>query len=428
MCGLVAVLSKSKFGVLSSETTLFETMLYTDAIRGWDSSGTFGVNKFGNLDWFKSRGTPQMLFSNKEYADYMKNFHTTGVALVGHNRKATVGAISDDTAHPFTEGTITAVHNGNISNHDFLQPKLEVDSMCIPHVLNRENYHTALDKFSGAFALIWYNAETRKIHFCRNSQRPLAFVETHSAYVVASEMDMLKWLVGRSQYKIVKETNVLAGDVWTYDVDTCTLTVENQVFNKPFTKTTNTHVGGLVASGKQISTINHTKKETAKEVGLSVVPKSSTKIIFELYDFKECPDQNGYDAIGYGIGINPPHQEIRFFFDMEDLISHESEELFIGDWSHTSHHNVDGSTVWLLPNSVTAYTAPENKAITSYNQEIITKQVWCTMPKKCFTCNKKIQKSDIEECITDVSTTRRNKHKVWCPSCSKKMASTSYVH
>ena len=54
MCGIIAMISKDKFGFEYKSKTIFQQMLYANALRGQDSTGVFGINKHGNLKMVKS--------------------------------------------------------------------------------------------------------------------------------------------------------------------------------------------------------------------------------------------------------------------------------------------------------------------------------------------------------------------------------------
>ena len=54
MCGIVGIISKQTSGFRHKDTDLFKQMLYADALRGFDSTGIFGVNKYGNLKMIKA--------------------------------------------------------------------------------------------------------------------------------------------------------------------------------------------------------------------------------------------------------------------------------------------------------------------------------------------------------------------------------------
>lgn len=424
MCGLVGVLTKfGSSGLSVVESDNFDTLLYVDAIRGYDSTGVFGVNRWGNLEWFKAVGAPGRLLGDKLYKDYSNELIRSGVAMIGHNRKATVGAIDDVSAHPFTEGHITVVHNGKIDNAKALEPSVSVDSHSVAYLFEREDYHTALSKLVGAFALIWYDAKAQKIYWCRNDKRPLSIFETTQSYYIGSENDMLEWVVGRSSATIQKRTEIKPGDVWSYNVVTNKVDVEENVFNPVFTYLPPSTPSQT--AGQQHSTGKHGTNNKGNGRSRLSREKAGTTIKFELYDYKEVPDATGkFDSIGMGVTLDSPYEEVRFHCAIDDLHAMEQCDHCTGELAYTSTTK-EGVVTWLVASSIKGVTKTkadweEDDIPVSINNEILTKQIWSTMGKTCASasCNKKIQKADIEYCITDFSTKRR---KAWCPKCSQEL-------
>ena len=201
MCGLIATISKSGFGFLQQDLTKFNQMLVCDSVRGPDSTGVFGVNTQGNADWLKTKGNPFNLIESNEYKEFATKFINKYQMVVGHNRKATVGNITDETAHPFQEGNIILVHNGTLNEHKSLtENEVTVDSHAITHAIAEKGYREALKEINGAFALIWYDAADKCLRFVRNTQRPLYILESESRYWLASEWEMVSWIVARENW------------------------------------------------------------------------------------------------------------------------------------------------------------------------------------------------------------------------------------
>lgn len=148
-----------------------------------------------------------------------------GKAYIGHNRKKTVGAIADATAHPFVvDDSFAMVHNGTLYGHDKLA-NTDVDSEALAIVLHRafqeEDYIPAvedtLSKVFGAYAVAIYDQEAHCVRLLRNKERPLCWVETDNAWYFASEGLMLQWILNRNGYsfkqlenlKLLKEDTLL---------------------------------------------------------------------------------------------------------------------------------------------------------------------------------------------------------------------------
>lgn len=219
MCGLVSIISKNKYGFVQKDIDLFEQMLYADALRGQDSTGVFGVNKYGNLKMLKSAKPSADFITTKAFKDFKLDALSNARVLVGHNRAATRGATTDQNAHPFIEDHICLVHNGTLYGHKHLADT-EVDSHAICHAFAKSGHMDTVNDINGAFALIWYDAKEKKIHMMRNHQRPLWIVQTDSADIIASEPGMIMWLANRVYNKVVEAKYLSTEDVYSWDINT----------------------------------------------------------------------------------------------------------------------------------------------------------------------------------------------------------------
>jgi len=220
MCGLVAILTKSNNGFTKSDKENFSDMLYADAVRGMDSTGAFLVTNLGNVVWGKSRYNPVHLLITKEWDNMLDKAFKEGQFLVGHNRKATVGRVTDNTAHPFIEDNIILVHNGTLTNHKDIG-NTEVDSHAICKSIAKKGHIETIKTLQGAFALIWYDINQKSLFVCRNDRRPLSLVETGNSYYLSSEVGLSKWIIERNIYspKIIKETEIKPGYLYKFSTD-----------------------------------------------------------------------------------------------------------------------------------------------------------------------------------------------------------------
>lgn len=139
MCGIVAVINKYTNGFTDEQLKAFESLLYIDGLRGLDSTGVFAVDNVGDLVVAKNKGNPCLFLEDGGWTTVRQEMFRKGSALVGHNRKATRGAISDDNAHPFLiNNELCLVHNGTMyGDHKHLKD-VEVDSHAIAHVLHEK--------------------------------------------------------------------------------------------------------------------------------------------------------------------------------------------------------------------------------------------------------------------------------------------------
>jgi hypothetical protein len=204
MCGLVTVINKQANGFTNTQLEVFEHLLYIDVVRGEDATGVFGITNGGAVLIAKDSIQSADFLRTPEYDKIRRRMWGSGRALVGHNRKATRGAISDENAHPFwVKDEVILVHNGTMYGDHKKHADVEVDSHAIAHVLHETtDVEEALNKINAAYALIWYDTRTKYLNFVRNSERPLHWVETDDAWYITSEAAMLRYVVDRFNLKV----------------------------------------------------------------------------------------------------------------------------------------------------------------------------------------------------------------------------------
>ena len=202
-------------------------MLISDMFRGMDSTGCYGVNKYGNLQMIKDASPASFFIGKKETTNFLDKFISDFHIMVGHNRKATMGNIISENAHPFIEGNICLVHNGTLTNHKKLADTV-VDSHAICKHINEHGYKSMFKNMEGAYALIWYNAEEKKLYFARNAERPLFFVETTTKIYLASEEKMLDWILDRNNIGNYTIQNVPTDKVFKFDLESHKLECETK--------------------------------------------------------------------------------------------------------------------------------------------------------------------------------------------------------
>lgn len=213
MCGIVAIINNYKNGFQVNDMDIFKEMLYADALRGEDATGIIGIDNKGNAEYAKAAVTPEVFFGKKEVESIFDTMWHHGSALIGHNRKATIGNKGDaNNAHPFHERDVILVHNGSINQFHELMPfdkrkevNIDVDSHVVAYLMaNEPDYQQVVrdvHEINGAYVFVWYNAKEKKIRVVKNDARPLGFIfnrETGVLYI-ASELDMLRWIVGRNK-------------------------------------------------------------------------------------------------------------------------------------------------------------------------------------------------------------------------------------
>lgn len=368
MCGIVAVVSKYQAGLTKQECDIFDSLLFIDQLRGADSTGVFMVEKDGDVSLAKEACNSTEFRTKPEYKTMLGDAFRKGLALVGHNRAATKGVISDENAHPFVvDDNITLVHNGTLFNHKELADT-EVDSNAIAHVIYEEgdDVEKAMQRINGAYALVWSNFKEGTLNFLRNTQRPLHWMETSSAWIWASEENMLWWIASKYNLKLTQKPTMMGpGLLTTYkrgQYGGFAVNSTEIVLNKPYTYTNNitcsppannTHV----SYGYTGSTLEEEK--IAMSIGASVSASSFIRategfkvddyVGIQVLDYKEVNE--GHPSSGlyiYGRLLDEPDILVRTMVyggnvDVNDLINAVLNEqkaivrLSTKTWSRYEH-------------------------------------------------------------------------------------------
>lgn len=210
MCGHVGVITNYTSGLFAQETNIFKELLFFDVIRGSDATGITLINNDTEVVTKKAAlDSPDFL--RQQEVNWMINNEakTGGKALLGHNRKSTIGADTDENAHPFMlKGRFVFYHNGTLKNHKKIHDT-EVDSEALGLHLTEtegdtEKLEEALSKVDGAYACVWYDQVKHTVYFLRNKERTLyiAKFENNAGYAYASESWMLQGILERNSQKI----------------------------------------------------------------------------------------------------------------------------------------------------------------------------------------------------------------------------------
>ncbi len=214
------MVTSNTYGFNASNRKLFEQLLWANTLRGSDSTGIFGVTKVGNVEYMKVVGDPTNILKHEDYKEFHEKIYDSFHMVVGHNRKSTRGATTDENAHPFVEENSILVHNGTLTNHASLTDQIvEVDSHAILHSIVERGYEETLKSIQGAFTLVWYTAEDKTLRIIRNHERPLYIASTVGAWYFASEKEMLTWILGRDNEQIKDITNCKPGTLYSFKLE-----------------------------------------------------------------------------------------------------------------------------------------------------------------------------------------------------------------
>jgi glutamine phosphoribosylpyrophosphate amidotransferase len=229
MCGIAGIinLSQQQFGL--TEKKLFRDLLVTTSLRGKHSTGMFTipVDNSKSVSVLKRAVSAGQFIDTEQFTTMMKDFNNHKY-VIGHTRYATTGEINDDNAHPFICENIVLVHNGNVGNKhqicvlaDKKGTDCNVDSEALAIALSKNSIEDFVSKVEGAFAIVWYDTKEKKLHFIRNTERPLHFgiVKNDDVILFASEAEALYFVAKRNDVELSKIFSLNVGTLLTFDKD-----------------------------------------------------------------------------------------------------------------------------------------------------------------------------------------------------------------
>lgn len=283
MCGIVGMVLKHNTGLIKQTEDVFDQLLYANALRGEDSTGVIAIEKDTSFHIVKDASNASWFAPMYKETDVSKKMWNNAKALIGHNRKKTIGKIEDATAHPFVvDGEFAMVHNGTLYSHRSLA-NTEVDSEALAIVLAeafketdyKEAVEETLGKVNGAYAVAMYDQRHHKVRLLRNKERPLCIAETANAWFFASEGGMLYWIMSRNNVllKDVKVELIPENVLIEFDLDTTTESREELTPKKPLPPTKDTTAG----TGAQTGTGMHFKAKKNRTIGNGELSKNEFK-------------------------------------------------------------------------------------------------------------------------------------------------------
>ena len=236
MCGLTGIINLEESATWSCDVNkkVFKELLEVTSLRGRHSTGIFTVphDEKEKCNLLKRAITASEFVQLDEYEKVMKDFNEFRY-LIGHARYATDGVISDSTAHPFIHENIVLVHNGSVQNkHELCQlsdmkgTDCDVDSQALAFALSKNPIKDFVQKIEGAFTIVWYDTNNKKLHFIRNTERPL-----HFGIVEGSEQNIIFASEAEALYFVAKRNKLTLSRIFSLDVGTLLTFNSNYTFD-----------------------------------------------------------------------------------------------------------------------------------------------------------------------------------------------------
>ena len=327
MCGLVGLLLKTNSGGLAIDADLFQQLLFIDTLRGEDSTGVVLWDNEGEIKVVKDAISAPEFLKTKDWNFLRGNFISRGKAILGHNRKKTVGNISPETAHPFVyDNRYVFMHNGTLNNdtalkhdlkslHDlgvktFEEPKTGVDSeilgqMLVPFGHDKKIIEDQLSKVRGAYACIWLDQKEEKLYVVRNKERSLFYAKTPIGIIYASEPAFIYAVCGRNRVKVESCQEFNEDTLYTIDLSDSLLhgnkiTEEKLTLKKSAALTNSSHnQGNTGQNGGNVGKEGGLSKSALKRFRRTWL---GTKLNFWMDDYVEIHDNMGEFADWYIFG------------------------------------------------------------------------------------------------------------------------------
>lgn len=379
MCGIVGVVGE----IGREEKEAFKLMLQFDVIRGKHSTGIAGWDKGEKCFVNKKAMLPQDFLELKVTKDILAK--TDLKTLIGHNRYATVGAVSNNTAHPFENESVVGVHNGtlkvrtNLDSHtDFV-----VDSENLYYHMHLNGVTDTIRKIgyypSNAFALAWVDKTINTFNLIRNDERPMycSMSTSGKTFFYASEPWMIQVALQKSG---IPYTDVVQLPVDTHlhiDLSVSPIEIREEVVEYEVKKY-QTYTMGVIG-GKKTSTQNTKSGSGASKTQTTnnVSPKE------RLAKLREIRDKWVGKEVVFEVVFEPsdvlPYYKVRlmdngvwsnvnariFLADVD--IRHDEEKKNIATKLSNSKTYFTGIVKQLKPNGGAPYVTIRWSSIEEYN-------------------------------------------------------------
>ena len=167
-------------------------MLCLDTKRGPHSTGIALINS-KRVEIIKDIVLPWELLKSEAYSTLSKQEFPM---MMGHNRFATKGAITEENSHPFHHKHIILTHNGTVENvWEFeLHKKFDTDSEMLAASVAADGIEETYKNIKGGMTLAWWDQKENSFNVITNGQRPFfySYIRGKKGIVYASEEWILK--------------------------------------------------------------------------------------------------------------------------------------------------------------------------------------------------------------------------------------------
>lgn len=239
MCGLVGAFNPS--GLTLQEERIFGALLHVDVLRGMDSTGIYAMSDTTSL-LIKDVCLPTELaekniqdVSISHYPYCVPEFEKEkATLLMGHNRAATVGKVTQHTAHPFEYENVVGTHNGTVymtRNGDFMESlgvssgdedEWLTDSQIIYKIIDKKGPSVIPDLFqkiedeSGAAALVFWDKSNEYLGIVKNEKRSLYTLKRNGTLFWSSDKTILSLVLGYCKAPVNQVTSIVPVEDHTF--------------------------------------------------------------------------------------------------------------------------------------------------------------------------------------------------------------------
>lgn len=216
MCGIVGLINGSR-AFKSGVGATFRDLFWANQIRGFDGGGVF---------WYNEKKDEYVVVKDASFGVVLKDTEFQAALrdnekmpfFIGHNRAATRGKVETENNHPFDEENIVLCHNGTMS---YIPREYDngtkVDSHAIAKMISKASPKAFMKDSFGAYALVWFDKNTRQLNLLRNKDRPLSLIYTRSACFIASEAKMAEWCASRNDIDVVSVEDIKEHHLYQFE-------------------------------------------------------------------------------------------------------------------------------------------------------------------------------------------------------------------